>query len=285
MANGLSRTGVIRFNVKERGRRFRGQDRNFDTAALASIINGGAVQERVANGDLYGFYGHWPREKFGMEPMEGGFIGGKRVNLEPSHRTVYLKAFPDGTVEHQEEFLDTDSGRLAERMFKTKAGGFSSAIVAPRRGAVQVPQDFHGFDFVLEPNYTTNRGYTLDSANLSEEECLVLDEVDHYNAFVRSTNAILDGIQADYDRLDEVAMRLEQENAELRAMLSRKSPAASVVLDGVLDIVSHATSSRFDQADAFFDAELAGFEPAKKEESPPAKKTAADKFLSKAFGL
>lgn len=285
MPNGISRTGVIRFNVKERGRKHLGQDRNFDTVALANLINSGAVQERVANGDMYGFYGHWPRTKFGMEPMEGGFVGGKRVDLEPAHRTIHLKAFPDGTIEHETEFLDTLPGRLAERLFRTKAGGFSSAIVAPRRGAMQVPQSFHGFDYVLEPNYTTNRGYTLDGVEVSEEDALVLDEVGAYNSLLDSTNTLLDRIQSDYDRLDTVASQLELENAELRSMLARKMPGAAVVLDGVLDVVSHPPSHRFANADEFHHAELAAFEPEKKEPAPPAPKTAADNFLTKRFGI
>lgn len=285
MPNGISRTGVIRFNVKDRGRKFLGSDRNFDTVALANLINGGAVQERVANGDLYGFYGHWPRQKFGMEPMEGGFVGGKRVDLEPSHRTISLKAFPDGTIEHETEFLDTLPGRLAERLFRTKAGGFSSAITAPRRGAAQVPEGFHGFDYVLEPNFTKNRGYTLDGVDLSDEDCCVLDEVAEYNSLLDSTNTLLNRIQEDYNRLEEVAQRLELENAELYTMLARKAPGSEVVLDGVLEVVSHTQNNRFAGADDFKHAELAPFDTPKKEAGPAKPMPAAEKSLSRRFNF
>lgn len=280
-----TRTGVMRFNVRDRGRQFRGQDRNFDTAALATLINSNEVQERVAHGDMLGYYGHWPRVKFGMEPMEGGLIAGKPVALEPAVRTVYLHAHPDGTIEHEEEFLDSAPGKLAERLFKSKAGGFSSAITAPRRGAKQVPQGFHGFDFVLEPNYTKNRGYALDGVeleDLTDEDCAVLDEVGQYNSLLDSTNAILDQIQADYDRLQDVAERLEQENVELMSMLSKRAPATEVTLDGVMEVVTHPVTSRFDSADDFFNAELADFEKEKKLEQP---RTAADEFLTKRFGI
>lgn len=283
-----TRTGVMRFNVRERGRQFRGQDRNFDTAALATLINSGEVQERVSQGDMLGYYGHWPRVKFGMEPMEGGLVAGKQVSLEPAVRTVYLKAHADGTIEHEEEFLDSAPGKLAERLFKSKAGGFSSAIVAPRRGATQVPQSFHGFDYVLEPNYTKNRGYALDGVDmdsLTDEDFAVLDEVSQYNNLLDSTNVILDQIQNDYNLLEEVAMRLEEENVQLMSMLSKKEatpPPAPAVLDSTLDILPRATSSRFDSADDFHNAELSDFEKEKKPESP---RTAADDFLSKRFGI
>lgn len=280
-----TRTGVMRFNVRERGRQFRGQDRNFDTAALASLINSGEIQERVAQGDMLGYYGHWPRVKFGMEPMEGGLVAGKPVALEPAVRTVYLKAHEDGTIEHEEEFLDSAPGKLAERLFKSKAGGFSSAITAPRRGARQIAQGFHGFDYVLEPNFTKNRGYALDGVNvdeLTDEDCAVLDEVGQYNSLLDSTNAILDQIQNDYSLLEQVAERLEQENVELMSMLSKREARSDVALDGVLDVISHGTNNRFDAADDFFNAELADFEKEKKPESP---RTAADDFLTKRFGI
>lgn len=278
----LTRTGVIKFNVKERGRKHLGQDRCFDTAVLAQLVNSPAVQERVALGDLHGFYGHWPRTKFGMEPMEGGVIGGKHVALEPAVRTVYLKGFPDGTIEHEQEFLDSVPGRLAERLFKSKAGGFSSAIVAPKRGASQVPQSFHGFDYVLEPNFTVNRGYALDGVGLSDEDCAVLDEVAQYNSLLDSTNILFDRIQGDYDRLDAVAHQLELENIELKAMLTRKGGSQAIVLDGVLEVVTHSKRNRYDTADEFANAELAGYEKPKRDE-PELPPSAADKYIAKRF--
>lgn len=283
-----TRTGVIRFNVRERGRQFRGNDRNFDTAALATLINGGDVQERVSQGDMLGYYGHWPRVKFGMDVSEGGIVAGKPVSLEPALRTVSIKAFPDGMIEHEAEFLDTASGKLAERLYRSKAGGFSSAIVAPRIGKSQVPRSFHGFDYVLEPNYTANRGYALDGVNeedLSDEECAILDEVGQYNSLLDSTNRILDRIQSDYDRLEATAERLLEENVQMQSMLARKGAASTeVALDGVLDVVSHPVRSRFDAADEFHDAALAGYEPEKSSEPAPVR-TAADNHLTKRFGI
>lgn len=285
------KTGVIRFNVKERGRQFRGQNRLLDTAALALVINGGSVQERVKNGDLLGYYGHWPRLKFGLDLSEGGLVNGKPIAVEPAIRTLSIKAYPDGTIEHEAEFLDTESGRLAQRLFQSKAGGFSSAIHAPKRGSQNVPEDFHGFDYVLEPNYTTNRGYLLDSAGnpidldaLADEEVVLLDEVQQYNSLLDSTNALLDRMQGDYDRLAEVVDQLQQENVELYSILARNKPQKASVLDsaGAVDVVSFATSNRFDRADDFEQARLEGYEQSKAADKP---ESAGDRFIYDRFGI
>src|SRR5258708_18352055 len=156
------KTEIIRYNLTERGRTYRGKERSFDIPRIVAAINSGACQEKVKHRDMLGYYGHWPRVKFGMNPAEGGVVDGKAVRVEPAIVTTYLKALDDGTVEHQEEFLDNDAGKLAYNLYKSKAGGFSSAIDEFRRSG----PEFYGFDYVLEPNYSTNRGYdiALDSA-------------------------------------------------------------------------------------------------------------------------
>lgn len=280
-----TKTGIIKFNVKDRGRKHRGVDRNFDTVLLAQLVNGGDVQERVQNGDLLGYYGHWPRVKFGMNPSEGGIVAGKQVPLEPAIRTTYIKAHPDGTIEHEAEFLDTTSGRLAERLYFSKAGGFSSAIDVRNAGGKQLPRGFYGFDYVLEPNFTKNRGYGgLALDGVSEEDMAILDEVAEYNELMDSTNRILDQIQSDYDRLAETCQRLELENIQYQSMLAKQGrEKAEPVLDSLVQVVHGSTKSKFDSADEFLNAgALPGYEQPKSEPQP---QTAADRHLEKRFGI
>lgn len=278
-----SRTGIIKFNVLERGRKHRGQDRAFDTAALASLVNGGAVQERVKHGDMLGYYGHWPRIKFGMNPVEGGIVDGRQVPLEPAIRTVYLKAHPDGTIEHEGEFLDTQSGKLAERLYRSKAGGFSSAIDVKSVGSKQMPRDFYGFDYVLEPNFTHNRGYSVALDGVSDAGMAVFDEVAEYNELLGSTNRILDQIQSDYDLLAQTAARLELENVELMSMLVKSTGKTDVVLDGLTAVVFGTRESKFDSADSFLQVDkLPKFE---EPEAEPEKVNAADTHLARRFGI
>ena len=119
---------LIRYNLKDRGRQFRGVERNFDIPAIVAAINSPACQERVKTRGMLGYLGHWVRIRFGLEPPEGGIAQGKAQAVEPAIVTTYLKAYPNGDIEHQTEFLDTDPGRIASRMYDSKVGGFSSAI-------------------------------------------------------------------------------------------------------------------------------------------------------------
>lgn len=214
------KTGTITFNVRERGRQHRGQPRNFDTVALAALINGPAVQEQVAKGDMHGYFGHWPRLAFGMNPGEGGIVDGKVVRLEPALTTTKLTALPDGTIEHEAEFMDTAMGRTAEKMFSRKRGGFSSAIACREYAGRDVAIGFYGFDYVMEPNFSTNRGYALDG--VQEESALMLDAAAHES---QATIAVLDGLystlQADYDNVAQALARAQSEIAELVDMVAR----------------------------------------------------------------
>lgn len=192
---GLTKTGIIKYNLADRGRVYRGQDRNFDFSKVIEYINSPECQERVKKRDMLGMYGHAARIRFGIDLTEKGVDEkGRMVALEPAIVTVYLKAHPDGTIEHQEEFLKTEDGKIAERMYLSRVGGFSSAMT-PSDGR------FYGFDYVQEPNYSTNRGYQLDSVGkMTESEfmaafmaertaglCAVLDSVQGVSAAQEAT--------------------------------------------------------------------------------------------------
>lgn len=220
-------TDIIRYNLKDRMRQFNGAVRNFDVPAVVKAVNSPKVQERVRLGDLNGFYGHWARTKFGAEPGEGGVLDGKVVNLEPCFRTVYLKAYDDGTIEHQAEFLPTDAGLKAWNQIQAKSGGFSSVI------GTQGGISFHGFDFVREPNFSGNRPYTLDSTEDEVEPLiLVLDDVGEH---------ISDEFKSDYIEylLDSISQYqndvklLTKENMLLNESLHQLHLDHSVLLDEI----------------------------------------------------
>lgn len=156
---------LITYNLKDRGRQHRGKERNFNIKALCDSINGPVTQERVKTRAMLGYFGHKPRLLFGMEPVESGVVAGKYNEIEPAIVTTYLEAFPDGTVKHQTEFLDSIPGKKAARMFANRIGGFSSAIDETR-------PEMYGFDYVLDPNFSTNRGFALDSAGLTLDQVM-----------------------------------------------------------------------------------------------------------------
>lgn len=158
------RTGIIRYNIADRGRKHVGQARNFNISKVVELLNGGMVQELVSKGDLFGYLGHGVREEYGLFPDETAVanVNGKTemTSIDPCCRTIHLKAFPDGTIEHEEEFTDTFLGRKAFEWHSKKIGGFSS-VFAPNP---ENPNMFYGFDYVRMPNFDGNRGYVADSA-------------------------------------------------------------------------------------------------------------------------
>ena len=220
-------TDSITYNVNQRGRRYIGRDRVFDTAALAQMVNSGRVQERVKAGDMVGFYGHWPRIKLGMIPSEGGIVDGKVVHVEPALRTIELSAQPDGTITHRTEFLDTASGEIAQSLFKAGQGGFSSAIDAVPRTNPHVPRLFAGFDYVLEPNYNTNRGTVrvLDSA--TDAQAALLDSALQQAAEADELLArLFDSLQDQFEQAQQTIRHLSGQNEALLALLAKRAPVA-----------------------------------------------------------
>ena len=262
----LPRTGVIRYNLADRGRKHRGPERYFDTAVAARLINSGVVQEKVKHGDMLGYFGHWPRVQFGLNPAEGGIVNGKAVSVEPALRTVSLVAYPDGWVEHEAEFLDNANGKIAARLFASKAGGFSSAIRAPQVGGKAIATEFHGFDFVLEPNYTSNRGYGVALDGVASEDD-ILDAVAERQQIMDLCADMLDSAQAECNLMAEAMLRVTEENTYLISQLAR-SGKPEAVLDGVLDVVTRAVDTPLLRANDFLSATLVGFQKAKVQEQP-----------------
>ncbi|WP_293006079.1 hypothetical protein [Nitrosomonas sp.] len=223
-------TPMIRYSLKERGRKYTGQSRNFNIQKIFDSVNGDACQETVNSRGMIGYYGHFPRIRFGMHPSEGGLDGGKYVPVQPAFITTHLKVTMDGMVEHQAEFLDTAAGQVAEKLFFQKVGGFSSAIDEKR------PQ-FYGFDYVLQPNFLDNsfRGVALDDAlsgntgELTYDDVYAAEQEEHAHSMI----VLLDSINTEREATSAVIERLQAENEQFLSMLAGKGVDASSILDAV----------------------------------------------------
>ncbi len=212
---------LIKYNLKDRGRQHRGVERHFDIPAIVASINGPATQERVSTRGMLGYFGHWPRVRFGMEPAEGGLTEGKAHAIEPAVVTTHLKAYDDGTIEHQTEFLDTATGQLASRMYANRVGGFSTAI-DPRK------PELYGFDWVNDPNYSTNRGYDLVLDSVTSGEMTFDDVLSAEHAEqVDAMNRLFEMMEANLRLAMDSATRFEHENSELLDLLSKREEQAS----------------------------------------------------------
>ncbi|WP_352309065.1 hypothetical protein [Psychrobacter sp. W2-37-MNA-CIBAN-0211] len=171
----LKKTKLITYNLGDRGRsEGLGTDRSdVSIQSMVERINASDTQELVASGDMYGYYGHELRGRFGMNPPDVWVNpeSGESIRLEPAIRTIKLSADNDGNVTHQEEFLDTDNGKYSERLYANNAGGFSSAVMRKMGNAGKYDvTGFHGFDYVRQPNYHTNRGNGMFDAMFWSDE-------------------------------------------------------------------------------------------------------------------
>lgn len=271
------RTGVIRYNLNTRGRDFNGQDREVDIAAAMLLINGPAVQELVRQGDVYGYVGHTFRQKYGLNVPEVTTEGGTVVVLEPCVRTVYIKCLPDGTVEHEQEFLNNAPGRIGGRLFDSKAYGFSSVFHAPEENGKRTPKTFHGMDFVRVPNYNTNKGYAmLDSLEPGAIESL---------GYAGECAALMDSIEAILAQSDAGAAEIseaylhqckvndEQTDLIARLMLRLQKAGTGAMLDSIdpttlqrgSEFLPSRAADMLDSADRFMSAVLPELEPAPEE--------------------
>lgn len=265
-------TPLITYNLKERGRKYRGKDRHFNIKSIIDAINGGDCQERVTHRGMVGFYGHWPRLRFGMEPAEGGVAEGKAQAVEPALVTTFLKGYPDGTIEHKAEFLDTGAGILAAKLHQNRTGGFSSAIDE------REPRLF-GFDYVIDPNYTTNRGYALDSTgDLTLDDVAAIEYTEQISGYL----ALLDSAANNYDAVLQSVDRLQAENEELMSMLSKQGSGSSIVLDGIGGLsVDRTLADRYALDSAFFRNAVLPRVVAHVEERPEDSTSVSSRLLSR----
>jgi len=287
-------TGVIRYNLNDTGRAYTGQPRKLDIDAAMRLFNGPQVQESIRKGDIVGYVGHQFREKYGLDVPETVIEGGRAVVLEPAVRTVMARCLPDGTLEHEQEFLDTAGGRIAARLWDSKAFGFSSAIYAPEQNGVRVPLNYFGMDFVRAPNYDGNRGYStmLDSVGpgcFAASDMFVTDNaalLDSVDAMIRASDEQAEQISEAYlracaqnDELVELNARLME---KLRAKGGEMLDSAAGADNGTMTrpLVMDKGASMMDSAKLFMSADLPTFEEPKKETSAP-----ESGAMEKALGL
>ncbi|WP_163003743.1 hypothetical protein [Pseudomonas viridiflava] len=270
---------MIRYNLNDNGRTFTGQPRKIDIDAAMRLFNGVALQEAIAKGDVVGYIGHQYREKFGLDVPETVIVDGKEVYLEPGTRTIYLKCFPNGDVEHEQEFPATACGRVAQRLWEGKMYGFSSAIHAPEVNGLRSPRGYFGMDLVRAPNYDANRGYTtmLDSVSAGgfgttdtflSDNAAMLDSVD---AMIRESDKMAEEISKSYLQQCELNDELLDRVAQLQERLvaaGQPAPMLDSANQGMVrGINMNKGEEMLDSAKRFMTADLPGYEDPEKDKA------------------
>ncbi|MGY6771936.1 hypothetical protein [Gallibacterium sp. ZY190522] len=190
------KTGIIKFNIKDIGRKHTGKPRNFDVGRIVKAINDPAFQEQVRLGEVTGFYSHLPRIKYGLGVKDAVYDGDKLIALDPCFKTTYIKALDDGTIEHEAEFYDNEYGRKAFYLLQQNTGGFSSAIAQKNNG----DYIFYGFDYVRSPNFAKNRPYSpifddISTQEYDENAILWMDDISTEELMNEERLFLLDHIQ------------------------------------------------------------------------------------------
>lgn len=262
------RTKIITYNLHER-ERITGIDRSdVDMQTLINHINSPETQELVKSGDLLGYYGHETRARFGLYPVDS-FINedGETIRIEPAFKTILLKSDVDGNVTTQHEFLTTGAGEYAYNLYKSKTGGFSTAVARIKNRLKNIYEivALGGFDYVLKPNYNSNRGegmfdslmlrtidadFSFDSVagtQLSPHEVIAKNALEsaiisqqHVIATANTTNSIVDHYQNELTAAEQMIIdsnakqfRIDERRASREAEIADQLLCPSVAFDSI----------------------------------------------------
>lgn len=220
-------TSAITYDLKDRNRKFTGQDRsNLDIKAMVQQINSARVQELVEKGDLLGYYGHQVRQKFGMFPPETAIIQGKLTPLIPAIRTVELSASDDGLVTHRQEFLNNSAGEIAYDQYCNKVGGFSTASDYATANGKLKATNFAGFDYVWQSNYATNTSFgVFDGLCLGELDMQVIPPEELETQILQCYDSIAReaGLRGENKLFSDRIAQLEEETDLLRSRIKTRN--------------------------------------------------------------
>lgn len=169
------------FSLLDTQRKYTGIHRKYVIENAQNICYSPETRERISKREAFGYYGHGRRvlcEKFDIEEVDVITLpdgSQAMVSNIPSNITVSFEVDKNGTVKHKQEILDTETGRIVASLNKSKVGGFSWACPGEDGGRTKITllTGFAGFDYVLAPGFSANRGYVLESASKD----LVLESV------------------------------------------------------------------------------------------------------------
>ncbi|PHM39118.1 hypothetical protein Xmau_03023 [Xenorhabdus mauleonii] len=211
-------TVTDRFSVIENVRKHTPQNaRNYVLSSVKASLESNEVKERMALGELYGFYGHNRREEYykrtgELRLPETSFImvEGKPVALDnvPSNRTVAISIDDTGIVTHTQELLDTDTGRIVKGMERSRAGGWSWVTGGSDSPWKSVVRRFYGFDYVTTPNYISLDREIMMAESVSDRQNHI---VQTFTDAGFSESAALD-LSAHFEKMREHEMMIESVN-------------------------------------------------------------------------
>jgi hypothetical protein len=140
------------------------------------------TREKIKLREAYGYFGHGRRQLAGRlnlsEVETVKLPGGQTVILEnvPSNITTLFNVDEEGNVEHHQEILENNEpGRIVAGLNKSRIGGFSWAMGGSDGGTHGQTKTsaFYGFDYVLNPGFSGNRGFLLEDADVQTRDVIL----------------------------------------------------------------------------------------------------------------
>ena len=169
------------FNLFDEGRKYTGHHRNYILESAVKVCYAPATREGIRLREKLGYLGHGRREiarKLQLNEVEQVKLAdGSTIIVEnvPSNITTFFEVNKEGNVEHHQEILETAPGKVVAGLNTSKVGGFSWACGGDDGGSMGATRitNFHGFDYVMNPGFSANRGYILESADSTTREMIL----------------------------------------------------------------------------------------------------------------
>jgi hypothetical protein len=174
-----------KFSLFDEGRTYTGHHRKYILENAKAICYAPITREKIALREAVGFFGHGRRELAGKvkipEVMAVKLPNGASVITEnvPACVTVCFEISDEGVVTHRQEILDTAPGQVVSALNKSKVGGFSWACGGSDGGSMGATRltSFEGCDYVIDPGFSANRGYVLESAGDAPTTDMILESI------------------------------------------------------------------------------------------------------------
>jgi len=173
----MGQTIKCNFNLFQEGRKHTGHHRHYLLESAMTTCYAPETREKIQLREAFGYFGHGRRQiarKLHLEEVESVKLpDGSVVIIEniPSNVTTFFEINKKGEVEHHQEILeDNKPGQVVAGLHKNRVGGFSWAMKGYDGGVAgkTAVADFYGFDYVLNPGFSSNRGYLLENAGEAE---------------------------------------------------------------------------------------------------------------------
>jgi hypothetical protein len=220
-----------KFNILSNDRPDGGNGRKYDLDNVGSVIE--SHKWHVEQRQLLGYYGH-PSSLFLKEGLQN----------QPSNVCVKLK-LNGNIVEHAQQILETDTGRVVTALHKAGAGGWSwraSGQDGGRNNGTML-ETIAGFDFVHSPSYTQIKESVNDeNGDYARLRYHLIDEglnADFADGFLQSIN---DGVSKEINRLKGMVAEAEQKTREMSKALTSSTVALNEDMEDRLALVKESLS-------------------------------------------